>query len=217
MKKLFALSLLLVTSLANGQVLEVNIWTPKLGGLSDTIAGAQAAGTIMEEAGGSTSVGLDLDGSVHFVAYYENWAEWAAMQGKMQDSDAWNAFVAEWIADPAATLTENYLLDTVVTGGDGGVYQVFIWEPLPGRGAALVEGAVQAKALHEKDGAAVEIHTDQMGRLHYSMNFGSWEDWAKFQDAEHPEFDKFMQEMAQDPRGELVEVYTASSLDAGDR
>jgi len=148
-KALAAFCLVLASSLTNAQVLEVNIWKPKLGG---TIAAAQKEAALINEAGGSAS-------------------------------------------------------------GDGDVYQVFIWEPMPGRSADLYRAAAQAKALHEKDGAAVTIHSDQMGHLHYSMNFKTWEDWAKFQDAEHAEFDAFMAEVQKDPSGALIEVYTASILD----
>jgi hypothetical protein len=212
-KALAAFCLVIASSLANAQVLEVNIWKPKLGGTGGTIAAAQKGAALINEAGGSASVGLDLDGSIHFVTSHENWADWAALQSKLSKSEAWDAFVAEWIADPAAELAENYLLNTPMPGGDGDVYQVFIWEPMPGRSADLYRAAAQAKALHEKDGAAVTIHSDQMGHLHYSMNFKTWEDWAKFQDADHAEFDAFMAEVQKDPSGALIEVYTASILD----
>jgi hypothetical protein len=212
---LIALTLALFTSLASAQVLEVNIWKPKMGGMGGTIAAAQKGAAIVREAGGNASVGLDLDGSIHFVTFHENWADWAKLQDQMSKSEAWDAFVSEWVADPAAELAENYLLNTPMPGsGDGGdVYQVFIWEAMPGRSGDMFKAAAMAKALHEKDGASVDIHVDQMGRLHYVTNFESWEAWAKFQDAEHAEFDELMAELQKDPRATLVEVYTASMLD----
>ena len=89
---------------------------------------------------------------------------------------------------------------------------MFIWEPELGRGADLFQAAMQAKAIHEKDGAAVTIHADQMQNMHYVMNFDSWEAWATFQDSQHPEFQAFMQERSRDPGGRLIKVYTASEL-----
>jgi hypothetical protein len=46
--------------------------------------------------------------------------------------------------------------------------------------------------------------------MHYVMNFASWEAWAKFQDADHPEFQAWMQKQQQDPTARLVKVYTAA-------
>ena len=111
---------------------------------------------------------------------------------------------------PSATLIDNNLLNTPVPGKDGSVYQVFIWQPELGRGADLFQAGMKAKAIHEKDGAAVTIHADQMQNMHYVMNFDSWEAWAKFQDSPHPEFQAFMQERSKDPAGRLLKVYTAS-------
>ena len=71
-------------------------------------------------------------------------------------------------------------------------------------------GAACAAAL-AADGAAVTILTDQMNRMHYVMNFANWDVWAKFQDADHPEFEAFMQKQQQDPTARLITVYTASN------
>lgn len=46
--------------------------------------------------------------------------------------------------------------------------------------------------------------------MHYVMNFTNWEAWAKFQDADHPEFEAFMQKQQQDPTARLIKVYTTS-------
>lgn len=210
MKQLFAVLLALCTSAASAQVLEVNIWKPTLGGAAATMAAADQAQSIINDAGGNASIGVDLDGSLHFVTHHEDWAAWAKQAGMLSENESWGKFVARWNDDPSAKLDENYLLNVVVPGGDGPVYQVFIWEARPGRMSSLFEGAAQAKALHEEDGAAVTIYSDQMNRLHYAMSFESWDAWAAFQDGDHPEFDAFMQKAMEDPSGKLVEVYTAS-------
>jgi hypothetical protein len=210
-KILLAGILLLTTSLASAQVLEVNIWQPKMGGAAATMAAAEEARGIIEKMGGNVQVGLDLDGTLHFVTSHENWAGWAAQTQALEKNATWTAFITRWNADPGAKLVENYLLNTPVPGDDGDVYQVFIWEPNPGRGADLFQAGVQAKALHEKDGAAVTMHVDQMNRIHYVMNFANWDAWAKFQDAAHPEFEAFMRKQNEDPKGRLVKVYTAAS------
>lgn len=211
MRVLLAIALTLFTSLAGAQVLEVNIWKPKMGGAAGTLAAAKEAQAIITKAEGNVSIAVDLDGTLHFVTYHENWAEWAAQTAKLEKNETWTSFIAKWSADPSAELIENYLLNTPVAGGEGDVYQVFIWEAELGRGPDMFQAGLQAKALHEKDGAAVSIHFDQMNRMHFVMNFASWDAWAKFQDADHPEFEAFMQKQQQDPTARLIKVYTASN------
>jgi hypothetical protein len=210
MRLLLVIALTLFTSLAGAQVLEVNVWKPKMGGAAGTQAAAKEAQAIIAKAGGNASIGIDRDGTLHFVTNHDNWAGWAAQSAKLEKNEAWTSFIAKWNADPSAELIENYLLNTPVAGDDGDVYQVFIWEAELGRGSDMFQAGVQAKALHEKDGAAVTIHFDQMNHMHYVMNFESWDAWAKFQDADHPEFEAFMQKQQQNPTARLIKVYTAS-------
>ena len=207
---LIASVLLVCSSIAGAQVLEVNIWQPMPGMAQKTVEYAMEGAGIVEELGGNATVGQDRDGSLHFVTNHKNWSAWAAFQKKMSGSKAWASFLAKINAKPSATLINNYLLNTPVPGKEGSVYQVFIWQPELGRGADLFQAGMKAKAIHEKDGAAVTIHADQMQNMHYVMNFDSWEAWAKFQDSPHPEFQAFMQERSEDPAGRLLKVYTAS-------
>ncbi len=211
MRTLIASALLLFTSLTSAQVLEVNLWKPQAGGAEATLAAAKEAEAIVDKMGGNAQVGLDLDGTLHFVTFHDNWADWAKQTHKLAKNPEWTAFVAKWNAAPSAVLMENYLLNTPVSGGEGDVYQVFIWEAEPGRGSDLLKAALEAKVIHEKDGAAVTIHLDQMSHMHYVMNFASWDKWAAFQDDEHPEFQAFMEKQNADPTGRLIKVYTASN------
>jgi hypothetical protein len=212
MKKLLASVLLLCSSFAGAQVLEVNIWQP-LPGMAEKMAeDAREGAAIANKHGGGATLGLDRSGSLHFVTSHKNWADWATYQKKTSNDKAWTSFVARFNANPSATLLNNYLLNTPAPGGIGSVYQVFIWKPELGRGTELFKAGMKAKAIHEKDGAAVTIHTDQMQNMHYVMNFDSWEAWGKFQDSPHPEFQAFMQEQSKNPAGRLIEVYTASEL-----
>ena len=98
------------------------------------------------------------------------------------------------------------------TTSDGGVYQVFIWEPLDGKVGALMQGGIGANPIHEKAGANVAVYRDQLNRMHYVMQFADWETWGKMQDTPNPEFAAYMQSASQNPSGRLVQVYTASSL-----
>ena len=91
-----------------------------------------------------------------------------------------------------AQITEVRGPHQVAAGEVGDVLQVFIWESQPGRTAETIEAAMGAKAIHEKAGASVSITVDQLGRMHYVMQFDSWEEWGKFQDTPNPEFATYM-------------------------
>ena len=149
---------------------------------------------------------------MHYATTFENWAAWAAFGRKLEKSEAWSAFLAKVNQEPSAELEDNYLLNVPAPGGNGSVYQVFIWESEPGRGNDLFQAAMQAKAIHEKAGASVGINYDQMQRMHYVMSFDNWDAWAKFQDTPNEEFDAFVAEQNKNPNAKLVKVYTASNL-----
>lgn len=51
------------------------------------------------------------------------------------------------------------------------VASVFVWDTPPGGDAAMIETAMQAKAIHDKMGADVFIGMDQKGRMHYGVSF----------------------------------------------
>jgi uncharacterized protein (DUF1330 family) len=210
MRVLIASVLLLCSSMVYAQVVDVDIWEPMPGMGEKTVEYAKEAEKIVKSLGGNAMVGQERDGSVHFASEYKNWTAWAAFQKKLSSSKAWGSFVAKFSANPSATLSKNYLLNTPSPGKDGPVYQVFVWHAELGRGTDLIQSAMKAKAIHQKDGAAVTIHIDQMQDMHYVMNFDSWEAWAKFQDSPHPEFQAFMQQQSKDSTGSLIEVYTAS-------
>ncbi len=54
------------------------------------------------------------------------------------------------------------------------------WQPEPGHAAEMFQRATEAKAIHEKLGAAVSIYTDQDNHMHYVLGFSDWAAWAKF-------------------------------------
>ena len=214
-----AVVFLLASSLAHSAALTVTIWKPIPGKAAAMMESAMAAKAIHEKLGGSVSIGLENTGRLHYaVGGFENWQAWADWVAKLQTSKEWADWQARAGQDPAAVQVENFILNVVpgtnVVGSDnpGTVYQVFIWDPPGSQAGPLVQAGMEAKAIHEKSGVTVGINVDQMGRMHYVMNFKDWSHWAKVQDTPNEEFDAFMQKMAANPPGELVEVYTANRL-----
>jgi hypothetical protein len=212
MKTLILGLLLSISSLASAQVLVVDIWKSLPGQNQQTVKYGQEAVAIINRLGGSASIGVDMDGRMHFVTNHENWAAYAKNNSKVQSSKEWGSFLAKFASNPSAEQEANYLLNTPSPGKDGNVYQVFIWEAELGRGGDMFQAGQEAKAIHEKAGASITIHADQMQNMHYVMNFDSWDAWAKFQDTTHPEFQAFMQKQQQSPNSRLIKVYTAESL-----
>jgi hypothetical protein len=79
---------------------------------------------------------------------------------------------------------------------------VTIWQPIPGKAAAMMESAMAAKAIQEKLGASVTIALENTGRLHYVVggfeNWGAWAKWvAKLEDSE--EWAAWQQQAGADP------------------
>jgi len=210
MKAITTAVLLLLSTFATADVLEVNIYKPLSGQGPQTYQYAAEAKAIAEKLGGNVSIGSDLDGNMHYALTFASWSEWAGFGKKLDASKEWARFIEKINEKPSAELIQNYLLNVAASGGEGQVYQVFIWEAMPGRVNELIAAGMEAKKLHEKAGATVGIYVDQLNRMHYDMSFASWEAWAKFQDTPDPDFQAWMAEQNKNPTGKLIKVYTAS-------
>lgn len=216
----FAAVFLLAASLAHSAALSVTIWKPIPGRAAAMMESAMAAKAIHEKLGASVTLGLENTGRLHYaVGGFENWGAWSDWVAKLQTNKDWADWQARTDQNPAALQEENFTLNVVPgssnpVGPDnpGTVYQVFIWEPQGIQVGPLVESAMEAKAIHEKSGISIGINVDQNFRMHYVMNFRDWAHWAKVQDNPNEEFQAFLQKMAANPPGELVEVYTANRL-----
>ena len=211
--------LLLASSLVQAAALAVTIWKPIPGKAEAMLESAQAAKAIHEKLGADVTIAIENTGRLHYALGFESWTAWADWQEKVASSKEWAAWQARTNANPSAIQEENFQLDVVPgtqnpvgEGSPGNAYQVFIWDPPGMRTQALVQAAMEAKAIHEKHGVTVGINVDQLGRMHYVMNFRDWKHWAKVQDTPDPDFANFMLRQAVNPTGELVEVYTATRL-----
>lgn len=211
--KIFTLGLLLsMSSFAVAEVLVVNIFKSMPGKNQLTLQYGQEAKAIQSKLGAKITLGVDMEGRMHVARGFKNWAAWAKSTKELRASKEWAAFLEKINKNPSAVLEDNYMMNTPVPGKVGAVYQVFIFEPVMGRGNDLFQSAMQAKAIHEKAGASVSINIDQLRKLHYVMSYDSWDDWAKMQDTPNPDFQAFMKKQGEDPKGKLVKVYTATSM-----
>jgi len=204
--------LLFLSTFATADVLEVTIWQPMPGQGPVTFQYAAEAQAIQEKLGASVSVGADLEGNMHYALSFDNWTEWAAFGAKLDASPDWSNFLSKINAAPSAERLDHYLLNVAAPGGDGSIYQVFVWQPMPGRINELIAAGMEAKQIHEKAGANVGVYVDQLNRMHYGMSFPTWDAWGKFQDTPDPAFQNWMAEQNKDPTGTLIKVYTANEL-----
>jgi hypothetical protein len=67
-------------------------------------------------------------------------------------------------------------------GASASVTELHQWQPKPGRYADFMNGATEARTIHEKLGATVYIGTNQMGVVHYALTFPDWGAWGEFSD-----------------------------------
>ena len=211
MKKISILSLLLISTTAMADVLEVNIWKPITGKGPLTAQYGAEARAIQEKLGGNVTLAFDTMGRMHFGMGFANWTEWAKHSRKVEASEEWSKFWDKANRTPSAELEAHYLLNVTSPGGIGAVYQVFVWEAT-GTVSALVASAMEAEKIHEKGGAEVSINLDQMNRVHYVMSFESLEAWARFQDTPNEEWASWWAEAQKNPAGNLVKVYTATQM-----
>ena len=213
MKSLLTAILLTFSVSAMGQALIVNVFEPLPGGAQQTAAYAQEAKAIHEAMGAGVTIGMTVDGKMHYGVAQDSWASYGRWAQSLAANSDWQAFQRKINADPSAVQTDNHILYTVAAGenvGAGGVYQVYIWEPNEGKVGQLMQGGIGAKPIHEKVGAKVTVLRDELNRMHYVMMFDSWEAWGQFQDTPNPEFNAYMQERTAEAAGRLIEVYTAT-------
>lgn len=201
---------------AQAQVLEVFIWKA-LPGVSNAnpqlFANGLRAKAIQGKHGAQVSVARDQMNNMHFSLMHENYAAMNEFYKNLNQDEANAEFWRDGNANPIAELTESYLLDVVAEGKGGPVYEVFIWQPLPGKVGAMIQGAMGAKPLHDKIGlGSVSILMDRLNRLHYLIQFESWEQHAKFWDTPNPAFNEYMEKLNQDPSAELVKNYSGSEV-----
>lgn len=81
--------LLSISSWTVADVLDVNIWKAMPGKNRVLVEYAAEAQAIQQKLGANASVGRDMEGRIHTVTSFKNWAEWAAFGEKLQSSSAW--------------------------------------------------------------------------------------------------------------------------------
>ena len=207
--------LLFVCSTGQAQILEVVIWealpgVPNAG--PQLFANAMKVKAIHEKHGAEVLVAQDQNGMLHYAVTLDNYAARNKFYAGLSEDEANAAFWRDANANPVASRDTTYLLDVISESEGGPIYEVFIWQPMPGGVDVMVEGGMGAKPIHEKAGANVMIAMDRLNRMHYVLQFQNWDQHAKFWDTPNPEFMEYMQERSKNPTSELVKHYRGMEM-----
>jgi L-rhamnose mutarotase len=193
--------------LAMAEKLEVFTWEPMPGKSPQLIQGMMAAAKIHNASGATVGIYQHDVGSTQLFDYVLRWdndAAWAKTKAS-NNSEEWQAFWAQASENPSGKLIrslEGYNMDTSVKAQDmasHGPYRVFIWRPVPGNTATLLNNFARAKVIHESLGARIDMYREGVGgtgNYHYLMTWDSWEAMAKFSEdvTKNAEFQKMMAE-----------------------
>ncbi len=209
------LGILILCSTTQAQVMEVFIWEP-LAGVANSgpqlFENGLKAKAVQEKHGAQISVARDQMGRMHFALTYDSYAAMVKFYNALQKDEANAAFWKDANAKPVADMVASYLLDVVTPGKGGSVYEVFVWQPLPGKVNDMVEAGMGAVPIHEKAGARVSIAMDRLNRMHYILQFENWDQHAKYWDTPNPEFAEYMEKVSKKPSAELVKTYRGTEL-----
>ena len=193
--KLIKLALLLtisVSSIGLAEKAEVYRWEPFPGQTNKIIENMMRAAEIHRDQGAHVSIyQMDVGSAgqpLDYVLRWDNEKDWAKTREQSRSAE-WQKFWESVSKDPSGELvmsSEFYNLDASVAanvfeGRD--VFRVFVWEPQPGKSMELVQLFSEAKNIHEKLGARIDLYSEGVGgsgKFHYLMTFKNWGELAKF-------------------------------------
>jgi cysteine synthase len=201
MRSILAALILLYSSSLLAQVAAVNVFVPPPGKAQFTAQYFLEAKGIHEALGAQVALSNDLKGHFRYAMLFENWEAYGEFSQSLGSSEAWQAFQAKRIRNPAAVQTDNLLLNQVAApsanvGGPGSVTQITVWElTAGGTMGEMIEGGLGAKPIHERAGANVSIYAGGGNRMYYLQQFENMAAWGRFRDTPNPEFNAYMQSL----------------------
>jgi len=229
MKKVaLIISMILFTSSAFSEIVEVYRWKAYPGKAAQLLSDMQEAAQIHSDMGIAVQInqlGIGSTQNVDYVMRFDDLESWGRLKDMNVVSREWNNFYSRVAADPGGELVESINginTDTSVMADDfenGQVFSVFVWDPAPGRSAELAQGFEAAANIHESLGARVEGYTEGFGgtdNMHYVMIYDSWSDMAAAQErmATSEEWLAFQNvtATATEPTATLVQTFTGQTV-----
>ena len=184
-----------LASVATAERLEVFRWQAKSSFPERLVQDMMTAAKIHEKYGATVGIfRMDVGSSGYptfdYVLRWDSGADWAKTK-EANSNEEWQAFWLQASQTPSGTLLwsmEARNWDDSVRAADfaqDGPYRVFVWQPNPGKSAAVYAAFTEAAKMHTAMGAKVNIYQEGVGgsgNLHYLLIFDDWADMAKFGD-----------------------------------
>ena len=227
-KVVLVISMVLFTSSAFSEIVEVYRWKAYPGKAAQLLSDMQEAAQIHSDMGIAVQInqlGIGSTQNVDYVMRFDDLESWGRLKDMNVVSEEWTNFYSRVAANPGGELVESINginTDTSVMADDfenGQVFSVFVWDPAPGRSAELAQGFEAAANIHESLGARVEGYTEGFGgtdNMHYVMIYDSWSDMAATQErmATSEEWLAFQNATATatEPGATLVQTFTGQTV-----
>ena len=184
-----------LASVATAERLEVFRWQAKSSFPERLVQDMMTAAKIHEKYGATVGIfRMDVGSSGYptfdYVLRWDSGADWAKTK-EANSNEEWQAFWLQASQTPSGTLLwsmEARNWDDSVRAADfaqDGPYRVFVWQPNPGKSAAVYAAFTEAAKMHTAMGAKVNIYQEGVGgsgNLHYVLIFDEWADMAEFGD-----------------------------------
>ena len=193
---LFGLLFLGFMNTVMAERLEVFRWQSASYSPEALVSGMMTAAKLHEKYGAAVGIyRVDVGGSGNptfdYVLRWDSGKAWAKTK-TTNSNEEWQAFWAEAAQSPSGALLwsmEALNWDAAVAAKDfaeDGPYRVYIWQPNPGKAAAVYAAFTKAKEMHTAMGAKVNIYSEGVGgtgNIHYVLAFDNWASMADFGDA----------------------------------
>lgn len=184
-----------MSGMASAERLEVFRWQANSSSPEGLVQGMMAAAKIHEKHGATVGIfRMDVGASGYptfdYVLRWDSGEAWAKTKETNFNED-WQAFWAQASQSPSGTLLfslEGLNWDASVKAADfaeDGPFRVYVWQPNPGKSAAVYAAFTKAAEMHTAMGAKVNIYQEGVGgngKVHYVLSFKDWAAMADFGD-----------------------------------
>ena len=215
MKKVgLVVSLMIFCSHLQADVALANIWSAVPGNGPQLFRNGMEAKAIHEKMGAAVSIAADQDGDMHYVVSFPDWAVWGMFQDAAASNEAWQSFWQRVNKVATAEISATYMVNMVTVAESQPASLVYSWDVDQGKTSDFVALSQKSKTMHERMGASIGIHVDELGDVHYLMTFPSWEAWGNFQAkaATDDEWQTFYAETGKNPVASLIKVWRLNAM-----
>ena len=219
MKNILSALVLLISTSAYADVLSVFVWEAPVGHAPEMFQNGLKAQAMHQAMGANVTISQGQRFRMYYAIRLESAAARGAFVDQMNANAEFQAFMAEASQrDGAGSLVRVYNINVIAASEElgGNATVVFQYRPNPGQTQAVIANTLQAKAIHEKLGAKVQVLLDEEGLVHYVTHHESWAAQGEFEDVinggQNEEWDEFWAGVTANPNAELLDVLRLTSV-----